>query len=334
MMKWILFLFVNVLASANVQRQNVKQEGSILDVLTEMGLTTVLELIEAAGLSEALDTDPGPMTVFVPVADSLSQELVDFLLSDVELLTDLLTYHVVVDQALLSSDLSNELVLPTAQGTTLRINIYDVDPTGTVYSVNGVPIDLSQVDISASNGVIHFMFYMLLQVPIGDTVETAQFLANSIGDYGNILYAADQLGLLPMFSAIMLKAIPDDNPRYVPSGEWGFTIIVLEMETMTGLLPSDEFFSMDMIEDLLANDRETLMEILMDHGTVGSYFGISIGERREFSTLSGRTLIVQEVEGEYLIQDSEGNQLSKITGGDIPCTNGVVHSLDMPIIFP
>ena len=72
------------------------------------------------------------MTVFVPVADSLSQELVDILLSDIELLTDLLTYHVVVDQALLASDLSNELVLPTAQGTGLRINIYDVDPTGTV----------------------------------------------------------------------------------------------------------------------------------------------------------------------------------------------------------
>ena len=43
----------------------MKQEGSILDVLTEMGQTTVLELIEAAGLSEALDTDPGISSLVV-----------------------------------------------------------------------------------------------------------------------------------------------------------------------------------------------------------------------------------------------------------------------------
>jgi uncharacterized surface protein with fasciclin (FAS1) repeats len=58
-----------------------------------------------------------------------------------------LTYHVAAG-TYMSTDLADDITVPTVQGTPLRVNVYSVGGD-TVATVAGVPIDLTMVDIDA-----------------------------------------------------------------------------------------------------------------------------------------------------------------------------------------
>lgn len=66
------------------------------EVQEPVGLTTLVSLVECAGLAETLDTTFG-ITVFAPVDDAFKDFDADFLCSEKGLptLVDVLTYHVV-----------------------------------------------------------------------------------------------------------------------------------------------------------------------------------------------------------------------------------------------
>lgn len=69
----------------------------------------------------------GTFTIFAPTNAAfaaLDPMLVDDLMADPELLKSVLLYHVVPGHVF-SSDLSNDLVVETAQGSSLRVNIYN-----------------------------------------------------------------------------------------------------------------------------------------------------------------------------------------------------------------
>merc|ERR1712149_154330 len=64
------------------------QAGNIIEELNGAGATTLLSLIEKAGLTSTLEGE-GPFTVFAPdnmAIDALPTELVDALMADTELL--------------------------------------------------------------------------------------------------------------------------------------------------------------------------------------------------------------------------------------------------------
>ncbi len=62
-------------------------------------------------------------------------------------ITQGLTYHVAAG-TYMSTDLADDITVPTVQGTPLRVNVYSVGGD-TVATVAGVPIDLTMVDIDA-----------------------------------------------------------------------------------------------------------------------------------------------------------------------------------------
>lgn len=120
--------------------------------------STLVAAVQAAGLAETL-SGPGPYTVFAPTNaafEALPAGLVDALLlpENKEVLTQILTYHV-VEGEVMSSDVQPGEV-PTVEGEDLTIT---VKPNGTV-RVNDAKV--TAVDIEGSNGVIHVINKVLV----------------------------------------------------------------------------------------------------------------------------------------------------------------------------
>ena len=114
--------------------------------------STLEAALEAAELTEALMGD-GPFTVFAPpneAFDALPDGVLEALLmpENLDLLTDILTYHVVPD-SVMSGDLAPGLV-ETLEGSDLTVAI-DED----MATVDDA--EIVAVDIPATNGVIHII---------------------------------------------------------------------------------------------------------------------------------------------------------------------------------
>lgn len=157
----------------------------VLDMLAAMSLRTIVEiavdtddlsvLVDAlgqadAGLVETLSGD-GPFTVFAPTNDAFValldalgenyNSIADFdTEAEKELLTTILTFHVVSGTAAFSTDLSDGQTIATVQGENVGINIKD----GTVHVEDASEDNASVIiaDVEASNGVVHVINKILL----------------------------------------------------------------------------------------------------------------------------------------------------------------------------
>merc|ERR1712238_472512 len=111
--------------------------GDLKDIVaTAIGkgiFTTLVAALEAAAELVITLQEPGPFTVFAPTDeafDALPNGLVSCLLlpENLEALFSILSYHVVVDEAVLSSALSMGQQIPTAQGENIIITITNAEP--------------------------------------------------------------------------------------------------------------------------------------------------------------------------------------------------------------
>merc|ERR1711878_63056 len=130
-----------------------RQAGNLVEELAANGASTLIDFAVKAGLADTLTGD-GPFTIFAPTNAAfaaLPKEIVDAVSADTELLKSVLLYHVVPGN-ILSSQASNDLKLDTAQGTSLRVNVYSKGYGNTI-TVNGKSV--IKADVKASNGVIH-----------------------------------------------------------------------------------------------------------------------------------------------------------------------------------
>src|SRR5690606_25659223 len=127
------------------------QDGTVVDAIAaDANLSTMAGLIETAGLTETLSGE-GPFTVFAPTNDAfaaLPQPVVDYLTSHTNVLTRVLTYHVVP-----AADAAGAVA--SVEGSELNVVM---DETGT-------HVDNATVvtpDVAASNGVVHVIDTVLM----------------------------------------------------------------------------------------------------------------------------------------------------------------------------
>jgi len=117
--------------------------------------STLVTAVSAAGLVDLLsDCEAGPFTVFAPTNDAfaaLPAELLEAALADTELLTAVLTYHV-VEGTVLAADVVELSSATTVQGEDIAVD-------GTV--LNGT-VNIVATDIEACNGVVHVIDAVLL----------------------------------------------------------------------------------------------------------------------------------------------------------------------------
>jgi len=120
-------------------------------------LTTLVDLVVQAGLADTL-SGAGPFTVFAPTNDAfvefLGDNVADTSSLDIELVSSILTYHV-VPGIFDSSEIVNGASLTTVQGDNISLSLM-----GNTAMVNGESVVAA--DILASNGIIHVINGVLL----------------------------------------------------------------------------------------------------------------------------------------------------------------------------
>jgi len=136
--------------------------GTIVDVAIENGsFTTLVAAVQAADLVSTLSGE-GPFTVLAPTDDAFTAALAalgltaDQLLVDTELLTSVLTYHVIPGEVP-SSDvvtLDGQSVA-TVNGAEVTISV-----DGDTVMINDATV--TAVDVAASNGIIHVIDTVLV----------------------------------------------------------------------------------------------------------------------------------------------------------------------------
>ena len=128
--------------------------GTIVDIaLADPQFSTLVTALEAADLVSTLADETAVFTVFAPTDDAfalLGTDTINSLLADVPTLTNILTYHVIGDQAVdsataISLDGSDVEML---NGDTVSVSVQD----GTLYINDSAVI---AADVVATNGVIH-----------------------------------------------------------------------------------------------------------------------------------------------------------------------------------
>ncbi len=134
---------------------------TILEILraTE-GLSVAAAAVDSAGLSEAL-TEAGPFTLLIPTDSAFGAlgEAVTSTLNNTQASADLVQTHLIADHVPAAQLVALGAVL-TANGQTLDITVGAED--GQIF-VNGAPV--SQVDIEASNGMIHILSAVIPLAP-------------------------------------------------------------------------------------------------------------------------------------------------------------------------
>jgi len=134
-----------------------KADPTIVDIAAgNPDFSTLVTAVTAADLASTL-SGPGPFTVFAPTNEAFAKipkAQLDAILADQDLLTSILTYHVVPGE-ILAGDLKKSQKVETVEGSKVKI----------VKKKSGAKIGnaaITATDIQGSNGVIHVIDTVLL----------------------------------------------------------------------------------------------------------------------------------------------------------------------------
>lgn len=118
-------------------------------------LSTLVTAVTEAELVDTLNSE-GPFTIFAPYNDAFAAvDNLDAILADQELLTSILTYHVVAGESLDLQGLIDAGEVTTVQGDTLTIAASD-----DLATVNGAAVICGNVQVA--NGTVHIIDTVLV----------------------------------------------------------------------------------------------------------------------------------------------------------------------------
>jgi uncharacterized surface protein with fasciclin (FAS1) repeats len=146
-----------MMAEETTEAPAAASAGTIVDVAsTTEGFSTLVAALTAAGLVDTLNGE-GPFTVFAPTDEAfaaLPPGVLDALLlpENKEVLTQILTYHV-VPGAVMAADVTDGDVA-TVEGQNVTLSTADG------VTINGAKV--IQADVVADNGVIHVIDAVIL----------------------------------------------------------------------------------------------------------------------------------------------------------------------------
>jgi len=282
---------------------------TIVDVAVAGGFDTLVTAVQAAGLVDTLSGD-GPFTVFAPTDEAfaaLPDGVLDALLADTDLLTTVLTYHVVPGKVL-AADVVGLSSATTVQGEDIQILVSD----GAV-NLNGLA-NVTATDVEAANGVVHVIDGVILPPSFPDPstlvaepmapglIETAE----AAGNFTTLLAAADAAGLTGALG----------------SGALG---------KLTVFAPTDEAFAAlpDGVLDGLLADTDALTGVLTYHVVLGEVLAADVVGLDSATTLAGADITIEVVDGGVVL-----NGTANVVTTDIMTSGGVIHVIDQVLIPP
>lgn len=171
-----IMLILILVFSLGLSSTAFAQDQNIVEIAAgNEDFSTLVTAVEAAGLVDVLADPDAQWTVFAPTNaafEALPEGVLDMALADTELLTRILTYHVV--EGTVTSDQLSDMMAPSMEmsavgadleGSELDIAVAD---DGSV-TVNGVSVITA--DILATNGVIHVIDQVLLPPDVAESIS-------------------------------------------------------------------------------------------------------------------------------------------------------------------
>ena len=276
---------------------NPSNPTTVVDIIVGSDSHNTLEAaVIAAELADDLSGD-GPFTVFAPTDaafEALPEGLIDELLLDpTGELANILLHHV-ASGSVLSTDLSDGMMVNTLFGTELTVSISDM----------GVMIDNAMVtlaDLTADNGVVHVIDAVLVpevEQPVTTVVD--------------IIVGSDSHNTLE--AAVIAAELADDL-----SGDGPFTVFA----------PTDAAFEAlpeGLIDELLLDPTGELANILLHHVASGSVLSTDLSDGMMVNTLFGTELTVSISDMGVMIDNA------MVTLADLTADNGVVHVIDAVLV--
>jgi len=232
--------------------------------------STLVSLVTSAGLVDALSAADPKLTVFAPTNAAfaaLPKATLDAVGADKDLLTKVLTYHV-VGAEVLSSTLKDGQEAETLQGGKVHVTVGD-----SVF-INQAKVEIA--DVKAGNGVVHVIDAVL--VP-SDVTGTLVALAQATPDFStlvDLVVAADLVDTLSGRGPFTLFAPTNAAFEKVPK------------ETM----------------DTLGADKELLAKVLTYHVVSGSVWSRNLADG-EVKTVQGEDVTVKIHTDHVMINDAK-----------------------------
>lgn len=316
--------------------------GNIVDVAESAGNFTVLtQLLTAAGLDKTLSGE-GPFTVFAPTDaafEALAAELgvpldevVKGLTADPELLTTALLYHVVPGDI----PAAEVVALNGQKVETLSGEPWTVIVKGETVSIKdgfGRIVNVTDVDVPASNGVIH---------AIDNVLEGAE-PAYGTGDQALDPTTSDASPYDKEFDGAADKTVIED---LTAAGNFTVLLELLtaggQVETLSGpgpftvFAPTDEAFQaiaaqMGMPLDDLINSvsLSQLVDAVSRHVVSGKISKSKLVgmNGQELKTLEGLDVTVI-VDGNTISLKDKFGRIANVIDANVAASNGVIHVLD------
>ena len=306
---------------------------SVVDLaVANGGFTTLVAAIEAAGLAETLEGE-GPFTVLAPTNAAFDEAFealgitAEELLADTETLTEILTYHVLPQEAnsQLVATLDGEMV-PTVNGQSVTIAVAD----------GVITVDDAEVvspDLEADNGIIHVVNGVLLPADVADALgvamddemmeetTTTTTTTEAPAEPGTIVDVAVESGEFPTLVAALQATGLDE----VLAGDGPFTVFAPTEDAFAAALDALGITA----EDLLA-DTETLTSILTYHVVAANAPAevVVTLDGQDVETVNGATVLVT-VDGENVMVND-----ANVVAVDILASNGVIHVIDSVLLPP
>ncbi len=318
--------------------------GNLVDVAVADGNFTVLaKLVTAAGLGETL-SGPGPFTVFAPTDAAFEaaaaelgvplDDLVNTVLADPALLTDMLLYHV-VDGNVPAADV---VALNGKDVTTLSGETWTVMVNGDAVSIQdgfGRMVNVTAVDVPASNGVIHVLDNVLEgALPASDTEDQAlEPAASDASPYADSYDgAADKTIVEDLVAAgsftTLVELVTAAGLAETLSGAGPFTVFA-PTDAAFEAVAADLGVNLDDLLNTLIADPALLKDVLLYHVVSGNVPAADVVglNGKDVETLSGESWTVV-VDGDTVtIKDGYG-RIANVVDVDVAASNGVIHVVD------
>ncbi len=286
-------------------------------------LSTLVTAVVEAGLVDTLNSE-GPFTIFAPTNDAFAAIPADQLqavLADKDLLTSILTYHVVAGQSLSASDLGDAGTLETVNGLSLE---FGADGT----SVNGASVVCS--DVTTANATVHIIDAVLL--PPADEMSEDD-MSDDMGD-AMMAPSGPACVAVPTDGEGSFEGMADD-PAATAAGnnpvlstlvtavvEAGLVDTLNSEGPFTIFAPTNDAFAAlpaDQLQAVLA-DKDLLTSILTYHVVAGEKLSsedlIAAGT---VETVNGGSLTITDVDGTLTINGVEAGCIN------VPTANATVH---------
>ena len=296
-------------------------------------LTTLVTAVVEADLVDTLNSD-GPFTIFAPTNDAFAaipEDILAAVLADQDLLTSVLTYHVLPGDSLGAEDLSGS-TMATVEGGELT------------FGADGVVVNEANVlcsNIPVANGTVHVIDSVLLpQVALdaiatltADTTDEAaadEFLgasgpacaavpADGEGSFAGMAddTAATAASNNPLLSTLVTAVVEAELVDTLNS-DGPFTIFAPTNDAFAALDPAT-------LEAVLA-DKEQLTSILTLHVVPGQFSAQELIDQGSATTVNGADVSFEAAGTEFTVNGAA------VLCQNVPTSNATVHIIDTVLL--